>query len=89
MIKFVFIMFILLQSWLRILIDFLKPPVTQGLNADFFLVLLIFKDACPLLILLKMRRNLDTLSFVSLLLFTREASLRSLTHLEKKSRQTF
>ena len=58
-----------LYSWLKILIDFFKPPVTQGLF-DLFLILIIFKGACSLLILLKMWRNLDKLSFASLLLYT-------------------
>lgn len=57
-----------LYSWLRILIAFLKHPVTQGLF-DLFLILVIFKRASPLLILLKMWRNLDKLSFALLLLY--------------------
>ena len=48
---------------------FFKPPVIQGLF-DLFLILIIFKGACSLLILLKMWRNLDKLSFASLLLYT-------------------
>ena len=50
------------------LIAFLKHPVTQGLF-DLFLILIIFKGAWSLLILLKMWRNLDKLSFALLLLY--------------------
>ena len=55
------------------LINFRRPPVTQGLLA-LFLILIDLSGACRLLVLLKECRNLVKLSFASLHLNTGDQS---------------